>query len=786
MKQNTWHVLAKAALETLEDRRMMSASLATISLSGGVLQVTADSSGPAHLTVDFNANHSKVVARSGAVSNSFPAAQVHKIIITGGPEADNIDLDPSMNIPAQITTGDGNDSVRAGGGNDSIVAGNGNDRIKLVTGDNSVVLGSGKDVVDTTRNYDMIVAGSGADFIDGNAGHAVVQNASSKTVVANAAHVSVKHTITAPSTAAAKVATAPVAVANPTATPAGSTGTAGSQSTTPVTPSKPAADAPVVVIKLLAGERQTGLVVNGDGLSSTTGVGDVTAATFVWNFGDAGGDHNVINGFTAGHVYDTPGTYTISLTVTNSAGTATTATQQVTIAAATRNVIYVDGAKGSDKNAGTASAPLQTVDAAMDKLDDNTEILFKAGQSYTVTQTYQIDSSNVLIGSYGSGTDPVLNRAGGNGLSTFTLGNDTNGVTIQHLVFNCPWAAVAENAQAPKIGNSGIYVGGQNNTVRDCTFLNLDDAINENKNPAGTLVEDNNAPLDTGVRGYFVWVQGSEQTIVGNTVVNSTREHCIRMSDWTEVTVFDNTLANLNRQSVDPSDFSKGCIELHQGSYGYVTDNNVTDGDIRTGPLGLWGENTSDTTSDCVIEDNQLTDTFVFVQGGSSDIMISNNVLHSDSSAAIVVAGPNGPFESSNINIINNTAVSNGTEGNFLSMQGAVKGVTLEDNLWIAPKISPGAYGTAAVKVGQTDLSSFTKIEGNVWPTGKNGTGFALGGIMSIDSSTGDGYLTDAQWLAYKNVSDDAFEDVSLTDLSSVYQLNVNGHMVGAAVKLAA
>ena len=85
-----------------------------------------------------------------------------------------------------------------------------------------------------------------------------------------------------------------------------------------------------------------------------------------------------------------------------------------------------------------------------------------------------------------------------------------------------------------------------------------------------------------------MWGQGSEQLIIGNTAVNSTREHIVRLVDTTEVNVENNTFTNADRSSVDVYDFSKGCIEIHRGSYAYVAGNNVTDGDIRTGPLGLW------------------------------------------------------------------------------------------------------------------------------------------------------------------------------------------------------
>src|ERR1019366_8920169 len=151
-----------------------------------------------------------------------------------------------------------------------------------------------------------------------------------------------------------------------------------------------------------------------------------------------------------------------------------------------------------------------------------------AGQTFDVGAGVSINSQNVLIGSYGSGANPVINRSTGNGSHSFDTYTNANGVTFQNLTFDSPYG-VGPNDQAPKTGVSGVELGGANIVVRNCTFLNLDDAINENGNPTGVLIQGNNAPLATGLRGYFVWGQGAQSVIVGNNVANSTREHVVRM-----------------------------------------------------------------------------------------------------------------------------------------------------------------------------------------------------------------------------------------------------------------
>ncbi len=522
---------------------------------------------------------------------------------------------------------------------------------------------------------------------------------------------------------------------------------------------------------MLAGPRQTGIVVNADGLTSQLGAGTVLNATFQWDFGDPSGQHDQIAGFTAAHVYDQPGAYTITLTVTNQDGGVATATQQVTIAASTRNIIYVDPANGSNSNTGAADAPVQTLDQAVSMLGDNTEILLKAGYTYDVAGTIHIQNNNVLIGSYGTGADPILNRQAGNGNSTIDILSSSDGVTIQNLTFDTPFAFTGAAGTKPlKIGLSGVYVGGQNVTVRDCTFLNVDDAINENGVPTGVLIQDNNAPLMTGLRGYFVWGQGSEQTIVGNNVVNSNNEHIVRMVYWTDVTIEGNTFANHD---------GKGCIEMHAGSYGYVAQNNCTGGDIRVGPLGEWGEPVTDSTSWCVITDNQLTDTFIYAQSGSDHIMIENNVVQTNSGPAITIDGTSSlGVESSDITILHNTAINNGTQGQFLAVEGVVDGITLDNNLWVAPNVQPGADGTAAIYVNDNSLEDFTSISDNIWPMPITILPYANGGINYV-SIPGNGYQDPAQWDANSQVHGDVFENVSLGD---TYQASAGSFTAGASL----
>lgn len=87
-------------------------------------------------------------------------------------------------------------------------------------------------------------------------------------------------------------------------------------------------------------------------------------AKYQWDFGDPTGGYNRLPGWTAGHIYDNPGTYTVRLTVTDANGKSSTATQSINVAADTRRTVYVDAASGSDNNPGTITAPIRSFDRA--------------------------------------------------------------------------------------------------------------------------------------------------------------------------------------------------------------------------------------------------------------------------------------------------------------------------------------------------------------------------------------------------------------------------------------
>ena len=548
-------------------------------------------------------------------------------------------------------------------------------------------------------------------------------------------------------------------------------------------PWTPAADArPHFSVLLAPGVAPAAVHVNG--LVCPLAVGTPLTAHYVWDFGDPAGRYNTLVGFVAAHVYDRAGAYPVTLTVTDEAGHTTTATSSITITADNRRAVYVSP-DGNDANAGdTEAAPLQTAAAAFHRLHGakrqpdpgHTVLLFKAGGTFPVVDTLSVRGPDVVIGRYGppDAPKPVLlmqrgkvDARGKGPHGSVTIDARCDGVMVEHLTFATPYA-VADDAEAPKTGIEAMVGRGRNIAVRECSFRAIDTGIDALGNPAGLLVQDCDAPGPTDLRGFLIWGQGTDHAYLGNRVGNSTREHCIRTTVLDRVLIYGNDLANVDRPQKDDGaggktgdkyDGIKGCIEFHEGTFAYVAGNTVHKGPIRTGPRGGGTEKATSASDWCVIDGNDLDDAQVRVDCGSHHVMVRNNVVHDYPGSGIEVDGPDGAKRTSaDLTIAHNTFVDAGPIGLFTKVWGHVDGITLADNLFVAPHLKAGVNGTAAVNVNGADLAWFTAVSHNVWPVPEV-PAKVKGGVVIVgtDGDRNKNFRTAADWAAMAPVAGDVF-----------------------------
>jgi len=158
----------------------------------------------------------------------------------------------------------------------------------------------------------------------------------------------------------------------------------------------------------------------------TTGVvqpADLEGASWSWDFGDpasgawtqTGNSRNTATGYTAAHVFEQPGTYTVRLAVTGQDGVTRRYAQNVTVEPFTGTTYYV-AADGSDANDGlSAAAPFQTFAKGVSTLTaPGRRLLFRRGDTFsTGSATFTVTASGPgIIGAYGAGERPVIDSAG--------------------------------------------------------------------------------------------------------------------------------------------------------------------------------------------------------------------------------------------------------------------------------------------------------------------------------------------------------------------------------------
>lgn len=233
------------------------------------------------------------------------------------------------------------------------------------------------------------------------------------------------------------------------------------------------------------------------------------------------------------------------------------------------------------------------------------------------------------------------------------------------------------------------------------------------------------------------------------------------MTHIDRVLIANNNFSNLDRRPGDKYDYSKGCIEVHNGSDAYIVNNTVTDGDIRVGPLGI-NEPPTTSTEWVVIDGNTLNNTRINAVAGSHHIMIRNNLLRVDKDQAIVISGADKAGRTNtDIAILNNTAINNSTAGAFIKLWGRGQGITMKNNLFVAASLQPGSNGTSAVNVADQSLISFIEISRNIWPSPTVFNKGTSDGVCIVgDPKSGGGYCNAAAWAQFPQVKADIFANL--------------------------
>jgi Ca2+-binding RTX toxin-like protein len=157
----------KRMMETLEQRRMMSASLVS-----GVLTVTG-TVGADRLEVDQTASD-VYVFENGLLTRLFPTASVSRVVLRGLDGNDVLKVWPAVSKPTDMHGDNGNDSIYGNDFPQYVNAANGDDYVSTAGGNDSVSGGEGNDWIFTGFGNDFISGVGGADYIGAGNGHDTV------------------------------------------------------------------------------------------------------------------------------------------------------------------------------------------------------------------------------------------------------------------------------------------------------------------------------------------------------------------------------------------------------------------------------------------------------------------------------------------------------------------------------------------------------------------------------------------------------------------------------------
>ena len=394
-----------------------------------------------------------------------------------------------------------------------------------------------------------------------------------------------------------------------------------------------------------------------------------------WTNGSTKGSRNLATGPVAGHVFETPGTYTVTLSAFDGTNTAT-ATTTITVTAisgantfcVSSNSVPVAGVGGCPAGATGAQQP-DWPTLVNTYVTAGKAVLLKRGDTFNASVSPNgIRNTGGLIGAYGTGVLPVITSSVASiGLIGFaTLGSD--------------WRVMDLNFVQTTPNNTSVAIGSDNTAPRQITVLRVTTTgfshavslVLLTIPPDQIAIVDSNFSVGSTIlaSSYGLFCGDCTKVMVLGNHVNigsaGTTNHNIRLEGVVSFSYSNNTI--LAAAGVGSND---GFSIRGTTRFGVISDNNF--------PAGGGGINPSSNTSstapqDIIVERNWFATpsaTATMMGVSAVNVTIRNNIFNLTNltnwkAISVFYTNTAGSLMPTGINIYNNTVFNSNAEvGSF-------------------------------------------------------------------------------------------------------------------------
>ena len=441
---------------------------------------------------------------------------------------------------------------------------------------------------------------------------------------------------------------------------------------------------------------------------------DREGSLYSWDFGDpssgawsqTGNSRNTATGYTAAHVYESPGTFTATLSITDSTGTVRTYSQTITVSAFSGTTYYV-ALSGSDSNNGTSTAtPFLTVSRGMTALlgaSGNAQLLLRRGDTFSTSGQWSITKPGPgIIGAYGTGNRPIINCSfdNGNGSNIFQFSTPGNDWRVMDLEMHPTSTSSTSGPAGPPVDRQGV-----NMLLLRLKAVDWNDGIGwgdwtpiHTTPHDGMFVVESESTSPSGT--YEGYVGGRRIAIMGNYFHDTGVSHVLRVWQAHKGVISNNQLARPGGQrhalKLHGPELNDGRPETRWVS--------ISDNVFRASSTSQWtvsmgsqsdASSEADPVTHVIFERNRFTGSSSLVadiETEARNVIIRNNIFDDslgNGTTAILYSRRNSLLPvPDDVRLFNNTVYTTNTNSNAFTIGGEVTNCRVRNNLFAVPSVS--------------------------------------------------------------------------------------------------